>query len=240
LSPRHDWNDLQKSAHAWQLHLDGPAAGKIRKRCLAWLSNEEHTHVSKLLTDSLRTEYLAAHALLRAALSSYVGVDPAAWTFGVGVSGKPKITRPAIYRSIRFNLSHTSGLVVVLISCAGVVGVDVENTARTVDVMQVARHFFSNQEQACLKDLSPKARRARFFAQWVAREAYLKGVGKGVASGNERLTIGFDATGRPKPIRDWRFFLHHPTPKHVAAAAVRSLGGRSVLLRWLAAEQLFR
>ena len=163
----------------------------------------------------------------------------------IGVSeqvrmAKPKIIGPADFKSLRFNLAHTSGLVICLVSRAGEVGVDAEETSRLVDIAQVARHFLSRREQACLENLPAHLRIARFFKQWVLREAYLKGIGKGIAHAPERFTVRLGENDQPLPIRNWQFFLCRPSAKHVAAAAVRQRRGAApVSVRWLKADDSF-
>lgn len=120
-------------------------------------------------------------------------------------------------------------------------GVDAEETSRVVDVAQVARHFLSRREQARLEDLPAHQRVERFFEQWVLREAYLKGIGKGIAAAPERFTLKFGENGEPLPIGNWQFFLRWPGEKYVAAAAIRPRRGAApVSVRWLKADDLFQ
>jgi 4'-phosphopantetheinyl transferase len=237
----YEWQELQTAAHALQLSANEISPKALQQRCFSWLSIDERENWKKFRTQWLRHEYLAARALCRAALSRYTGVAPRNWTFGTSVHGKPKIIGPAEFTSLRFNLAHTSGLVICLVSRVGEVGVDAEETSRVVDVEQVARHFVSRQEKARLENLPPRQGTARFFEQWVLREAYLKGIGKGIASAPERFTIKFGENGEPLPIGTWQFFLYRPSANHVAAAAVRRRRGAApVFVRWLKANDLFQ
>ena len=208
---------------------------------MSWLSTQERAHYDSLRTQRLRHDYLAARALCRATLSRYTGVAPSAWTFGTGASGKPKVVRPAEFKSLRFNLAHTDGLAICLVSRAGAVGVDAEFASRKVNVPQMARHFLPAREQEILKNLPARQRKARFFDQWVLREAYFKGIGKGIATAPERFTIRIGENGEPLPVGSWQLFLHRPSPNHVAAVAVRGQRGEGkVSVRWLKAnDRLF-
>lgn len=238
---RPGWHGLETVADAWQLEPSRISADLLRKRCLSWLSSEERAQHEALRSERLQHAYLATKALCRATLSRYTAVDPSEWRFDTTSHGKPKVAGPIEFTSLRFNLTHTTGLVICLVSRAGEVGVDVEDTSRVVDVEQVARHFFTAREAARLNGLCDASRVERFFEQWVLKEAYLKGIGKGVALGPERLTVRSDDDGRIARIRDWRFFLHRPTASHVAAAAVRRRDpAETVSVRWLPADGLFR
>jgi len=235
----YDWDELRTSAVAWHVNPNELSNSALYDRCFGWLSAEERTHYMNRRTDETRHEYLTTRALCRATLSRYTGVNPSDWVFATTVTGKPRIAQPAKFKSVRFNLTHTAGLVVFLLSRAGEVGVDAEETSRTVDVAQVARHFLSTRERARLGGLPDELRLKLFFEQWVLREAYFKGVGKGVASAPERFAIEIGKNGQPAQIRDWRLYLFRPNAKHVAGAAVRQpRGSPPVRVRWSKAKNL--
>jgi 4'-phosphopantetheinyl transferase len=237
-SPR-QWLELRTTAHAWQFSTDEIAPRLLRQRCFPWLSIQERAHWKKFKTEKSRHEYLAARALCRVTLSWYTGIGPPNWSFGRSSNGKPTIVGPAEFKSLRFNLAHTNGLVICLVSRAGEVGVDTEETSRAVNVAQVARHFLSRQEQRRLEKLPEHECIARFFEQWVLREAYLKGTGKGIVAAAERFTIKFGDNGQPLPIGSWQLSLHRPSARYVAAAAVRQRRGAApVSVRWLKSDDL--
>lgn len=180
---------------------------------------------------------MAARALCRAALSRYAGVAPEDWRFRTNAYGKPSIDAPAAFRSLRFNLTHTRGLVVCLVSRAGEVGVDAEDVARPVDVESIARCVFSATEHMRLARLPARRRIARFFEQWVLHEAYCKGIGTGLAEAAEPVRIAWRK--RHGTAGEWQFSLYRPSADHVAAAAVRrGPGAANVPIRWLNAASL--
>lgn len=180
---------------------------------------------------------MAARALCRATLSRYTGVAPEDWRFRTEAHGKPSIAAPAAFRSLRFNLTHTEGLTICLVSCAGDVGVDAEETSRIVDIEQVARYVFTEPEHMRLAGLPVPGRTARFFEQWVLHEAYCKGTGTGLAHAAEPVAIEWGE--RYGTAGDWQFSLYRPSANHVAAAAVRrTRGAASVSIRWLRAANL--
>lgn len=236
-----EWQHLRTTADAWQLWPENISRDALQARCFSWLSIEERAHCESFQTERSRHDFLATRALCRATLSRYTEVDPSHWTFGANVHGKPEIIAPEEFKSLRFNLAHTDRLVICMVSRVGEIGVDVEETARVVDVAQLARHFLSRREQEYLAGLSANRRTDRFFEQWVLKEAYLKGIGTGIASAPERLTINLDENGQPLPIGSWRFFTYRPSETHVAAAAVQQrLGAAQVTVKWLKADDLFQ
>lgn len=214
------WDALLTAAHAWQFCPSELRAPAMRDQWLSKLSADELAQYEQFRADRTREDYLAARVLCRTTLSRYTGVDPSHWRFGVGLHGKPTLVEPAPFKSLRFNLTHTDNLVICLVTRAGEVGVDAEETSRTVDASLVARHFLSRGEQARLARLPSDERAARFFEQWVLKEAYVKAIGKGLAYAPERLTVGQDDSGQPVAIGKCQFSVYRPSSNHVAAAAV--------------------
>ena len=85
---------------------------------------------------------------------------------------------------------------IFLVSRAGEVGIDAEKTSSNIDGALIARHFFSRAEQARFGSLPVDQRPAWFFAQWVVKEAYLKGTGQGLDR-PERVTVEWREDGEP-------------------------------------------
>ena len=237
-SPR--WNEISIAAHAWQLHPENIPARTLSKTALNWLEPHEHAHLRKL-RKNLQHDHLAARALCRLVLSYYTTVGPADWKFKPATHGKPTISQPRAYSSVRFNLTHTDSLIICLVTRTGEVGVDVERTNRRVDIDEIVRHFFAATEQRALAKLAATERTKRFFEIWVLKEAYLKGRGRGLSISPARVPIRFDAQGSPIPIGDWQLELHCPTPHHVAATAIhRTSTDPTVPIVWRNAAQLFK
>ncbi|HEX4052971.1 MAG TPA: 4'-phosphopantetheinyl transferase superfamily protein [Tepidisphaeraceae bacterium] len=234
-----EWDGLVTAVHGWQSFLDHLPTESLERKCLSWLSPAERIRHKQFKTEKLRQLYLATRTLCRMTLSRYTGVSPAAWKFVKAAHGKPRIAGPAKFKSLRFNLTHTDGLVICVVTRAGEIGVDAEQTSRSVDIPQVVRHFFSAAEQAIFADLPRKQRTTWFLRQWVLKEAYLKGRGMGLALSPDRFTIELDDNGQPLPLGNWRFALHRPSPRHVAAAAIRrQRGAAPVSFNWFVADDL--
>ena len=96
-------------------HLEPLATGQVRiwyvlteswgeptlARARALLSDEERSRHDRYRLACDRRDYAVSHALLRASLSCDSEVEPQAWTFGVGVYGKPELTIRAGLAAIR-------------------------------------------------------------------------------------------------------------------------------------------
>ncbi len=231
---------LLLDAHAWHVNPDHISPPALHEHCSSWLSKTEQSHYAALRAPELRHRYLTGRALGRLSLSEYAAVDPAEWRFAENEFGKPQIAEPSAFKSLQFNIAHTEGMVVCLLSRAGEVGVDVEKISRTADIDLIARNFLSEPERASLTVLPQPERNVRFFKLWVLKEACLKGMGRGLGSGEERFTIGLDGNGEPASIDGWHFTLHHPSKDHIAATAIRSQHAPGSLpVQWLSAGTLF-
>jgi len=234
-----NWTALLTEAHAWQLWTTEFSPALLEKKCFKWLTADERAHAQHLQTPQLRHEYLSARFLCRAALSQYAAITPAAWKFSAGLHGKPQIDAPRAFTFLRFNLTHAQGLVICLISRAGELGVDAEETSRDVDIAQVTKHFFSKRERESLDRLLPQRRASRFFRQWVLKEAYLKATGRGLSLEPNRFTVEIDRSGNPTPLRGWQFTLRRLGPNHVAATALRPKHAAALIpIKWRSARRL--
>lgn len=234
-----NWDALVDEAHAWQVRPEDLAAGMPRVRGLSWLSPDERARYEQFPTQRQQHDYLTARVLCRATLSRYATVHPSEWKFEKGAYGKPRIAAPVGFESLHFNLTHAEGLMICLVSRAGEVGIDAEKTSSNIDDALIARHFFSPPEQARFGNLPVHQRPAWVFAQWVVKEAYLKGTGRGLDT-PERVTVEWGEDGQPVAIGSWQFFLYHPSPHHVAAAAVRPRGAFAASSPWLKTEHFLQ
>jgi 4'-phosphopantetheinyl transferase len=172
-----------------------------------------------------RHQALVARALVRTTLSRYVPeVAPASWRFVEGKHGRPELADRS--SGMRFNLSHTDGLMVCGVTLESDIGVDVEDARRRVsDTMGIANRFFAPAE---VEQLSGDPR-GRFFDFWTLKESYIKARGAGLSLPlrqfafrleEPEIRVSFDAVLQDDP-RAWRFALLRPTPHHTAALAVR-------------------
>lgn len=135
-----------------------------------------------------RQSFCAAHVLLRQALSGWSPVSPSRWRFCRGTHGRPEVDTAALGSGprLRFNLSHTRGLVCCAVTRDAPVGVDVECRGRVRDRLALARRFFHAEEAAAIAAESragEAAESASFYAFWTLKEAYVKSRGLGIAMG---------------------------------------------------------
>jgi 4'-phosphopantetheinyl transferase len=202
---------------------------------LSLLTAEERARYRRLPAPGTRRRYLGARVLSRYALSARTGRPVDEWTFRTGRYGRPE-ARPE-GDGMRFNLSHTKGLIVCAVTQGRSCGVDVERKQVSAEaVAHVSRHVAAD-ERAQLAALPPAARSTRFSELWVLKEAYLKAMGTGlqrslsgfcfpIASASEAIRV--QDSEHPAASARWRFDLIHPGPQHVLAVAVEDGRGGSL------------
>jgi 4'-phosphopantetheinyl transferase len=151
-----------------------------RARYLALLSETERKQHDRFRFDDDRHTYLVAHALVRTTLGEMLGVAPERLAFEIGEHGKPELKHEG-HAEVRFNLSHTRGLVACGVTRSDDIGIDVEQIDRKLEIDHLAGSVLSEDEQAALVPLAGSARRERFFRHWTLKEAYVKAIGRGIS-----------------------------------------------------------
>ena len=202
-------------------------AGWLAQRVL---SADERAHADQLTRPSLRHDYIIARSLVRLVLSSYFPVAPADWCFARSGVGRPFVVAPADSAGLQFSLSHTAGLLGVLVAAQPEAGLDLESIRDTPDLPQVATREFASEERIALGRLAGDAWLTRFFQLWTLKEAYAKARGFGLALPLQSVAFelaplrpvraAFAAHLREAPSR-WHFALHQISQSHIVAAALR-------------------
>lgn len=209
----------------------GALSSAAWSRLAGYLSIDEQSRAEQ--SSALADEIVAGRGLLRLALASYLRVDPTALRFDEIAGGKPRLAGPAAEK-LSFNLSHTRGLLVCGVARSEL-GVDVEYARRPAP-LGVARHYFSEREQAALRGFGAKASR-HFYKYWTTKEACLKGLGVGLAAlrsvecevDGARLCLQLSEHGAPA--RDWSVVTWRATPAHQLAVALAGSAQLSLRFR---------
>jgi 4'-phosphopantetheinyl transferase len=164
-----------------------------------------------------------AHTELRRLLGDRLGVAPEALEFVRepcplcgALHGRPAVKGAEVH----FSVARRPGLALIGIA-AEPVGVDVEVVAGdgTVEDVEVLLHRAERDE---LAESAPSDRPLLFARIWTRKEAYLKGIGSGVADDLARDYLGI--TGREDGPRGWAA-IEVPAPEGFAAAAAIKRSG---------------
>lgn len=199
----------------------------------ALLSKDEHERMARLVFDRDQRAFVITRAHVRNMLSRYAAVDPAEWRFIENVHGRPEILdRPAGTPDLRFNISHTDGLIACAVTIGREVGVDVEHIGRHL-THDIAGRFFAPDEVADLRGLPLQDQERVFFDYWTLKEAYIKARGFGLALPLGEFAFKLNPPDPPAitflPSLDddpstWQFMQDWPTPQHRLGLAVRRTG----------------
>ena len=181
------------------------------------LSETELARANRFHFERDRVLFATAHAFLRTLLPRYTDSP---LTFVEMEKGKPEL----VDRSVRFNLSHTRGLVLVGVTATADLGVDVERMDAR-DLPGLAKRVYTQRESK-----NWKGDREWFFDRWALKESYIKARGLGMSL--DLKAFGF-SEGEPRlecapefdDPAEWQFTSFAPTPAHRAAAAIRIAAG---------------
>lgn len=177
---------------------------------------------------------LITRGFVRTLLSRYYSCEPQDWRFEKGEKDKPEIIGKP--ENLRFNLSHTNGLIVCAIAKTHDVGIDVEDTSRDSDVLSIADRYFSKQEVEELFSLPETQQHSRFFDYWTLKESYIKACGQGLAIPlgdfsfhiqaseansliNPNINLSFSRQRNDKPA-DWQSWLFYLNQQHRMALSI--------------------
>lgn len=218
-------------AHVWFANPERIQEPVLLRRYLGLLAPEERERHRRLRREQSRQEFLVAHALARMTLSRYAPEPPDAWSFSAGEHGRPELSDPTWARRLRFNLSHTRGMVTCAVVRELDIGVDVESLTRPVRHRELAERFFGEEEVEALRALAPERQMGRFLELWTLKEAYLKARGRGISiplrdfqlrlSDSDPPRIRFDPAKLRDDAASWQLALYHPWPTHTLALAIR-------------------
>lgn len=221
------------AVHVDLLHTDNADALARLDGYRALLTSDERERMARFVFERDRRAFLLTRALVRTMLSRYAAVAPADWRFIANVHGRPEILdRPDGVPDLRFNISHTQGLIACAVTIGREVGVDVELVTRHLTHDVAGRHFAPGE----VSDLHrlPEEEQARvFFDYWTLKEAYIKARGFGLAlplgdfafklNPPDPPAITFEPSLNDDPAT-WQFLQDWPTPQHRFALAVRREG----------------
>jgi 4'-phosphopantetheinyl transferase len=172
--------------HVWFHSADVSPA--VRDDLTRVLTSAELAKATRYRFEADRARSIVARSALRIHLSRYTGVD----ANSILISA-PEGTKPAApLTDIQFNVSHAGDLVALVFASGIPVGIDVERIRPVRDARGIARRYFSPDEQRELERSGDPE--DTFFRIWTAKEALVKGTGKGLTSDLTAFTVPWNET----------------------------------------------
>jgi 4'-phosphopantetheinyl transferase len=189
--------------HVWKIDLDQPKFAV--QEILGNLSSDELERANKYKFEKDSRRFIAARGGLRQILSVYTGIIPNELRFGYSSHGKPELSHQS---SLRFNFSHSESLALFAVTVESEIGIDVERIRPIPEMDTIAKQTFPARAYEEFISYPQNLKQNEFFRNWTKWEAYLKAIGKGIASD----TVISDGQG-------WSFHSFIPIPDYIASIA---------------------
>jgi 4'-phosphopantetheinyl transferase len=219
--------------HVWRAWLDVEA--RRVPGLSATLSEGERAEAARRRFPDDRQQYIAARAVLRCLLASYLGPRPSELVIAPDRFGKPSL--PELDSGVRFNVSHSGGLALYAFSLGQEVGIDVERSV-PIDLDELATAgFLSEGEIVELRGLEGRLQQEALLRCWTRKEAYIKAIGQGMHAALRDIQVSI-APAAPavlrtpqgeKEVRRWTLIDLIPAPGFAASLAVE---GGAALSCW--------
>ena len=181
LPPLTDWKTVMEhpelragEVHVWRADLANtniPDRGQF-------LSPEECIRAGRFHFERDRERFIAGRSLLRTILGRYLDLPPHDLRFTQGPSGRPELT--GVCSSLRFNISHSDDLMLLAVTHARAVGIDLELMRDDIPYQTLADYYFEPEDAWGLRLLPPPQRAWKFYDLWTSFEARLKADGAGL------------------------------------------------------------
>jgi 4'-phosphopantetheinyl transferase len=211
----------------WRLGVDRD----IAERLVGILAPGERERAARYRSRTAYERFVAGRGAARVILGGLCGVTPDAVRFrlecgrcGSTEHGKAYLVSPNA--GLEFNVSHSSGFVLVAVAHGTPVGVDIERARPGIDVDALGRRVLTEFEWEAFERVPRAERPAVFLRAWTRKEAYGKARGTGM-SGLARIDVTPLAPGPviphvlddPGEGADWRIDDLRPPPGYAAAVA---------------------
>ena len=212
---------------------------------LALLTPEERTQHQRFIPPLKRHEYLATRVLVKTVLGRTLGIAREEVRFTTNQWGRPELLRPlpnplprgereTVSQSLRFNITHTEGLIALLLSDEYELGIDTERLARAPRLLALAPNVFAPSELSDLAALPSDQQAHRALTLWTLKESYIKARGLGLYlpldsfsfGVEDGITLACDARCNDDPAR-WAFAVYALAPALTMAVAVERAPGEA-------------
>ena len=165
------------TAHLWCVDLD---IDTDLNQLVARLAKDERDRAASFVFERDRRRFAVARSTLRSILSLWVGIAPQRLELEYSSRRKPQLAPWCRVADLRFNVSHSQGLALVVLTHGHEIGVDIEQIRYLEDARALAASEFSDAERAAFEALPVAFQSEAFLRAWVRKEAFLKATGEGL------------------------------------------------------------
>jgi 4'-phosphopantetheinyl transferase len=160
------------------------------------LSSDERARVDRFRFSADRVRSIVARGGLRRILSCYCCAPADHIAFQNGSHGKPALLQPS--SALEFNVSHSGDCVLIGVTSGVPCGVDIERRRVNGGELAISDKFF------CQREVEWLARSEDHFPRlWVAKEAIIKAVGRGLSVHLREVDVTDIVEGRASSITLW-------------------------------------
>lgn len=158
-----------------------------------------------------RARFVLGRGLLRKCLGHYLQQTPETIELAYTDRGRPILPHD---ETVQFSISHTHDLVALVLTAHARVGIDLEYVQPQMDLPELAKRIFSEEDLQVFQALPDSEAPAAFLRAWTRKEAYLKARGEGIAEGllqvsvslgPEEISSVMDTRDETAP-QSWRLF----------------------------------
>jgi 4'-phosphopantetheinyl transferase len=179
------------------IHVWGANIGELAQNQLLYktfLNASELTRAEKYVFEYDRERFISVRGFLRQLLGQYLQIDPKQLIFDYAEHGKPEVRNNQNALDLNFNLSDSRELVLIALGKKQSLGVDVEFVRENLDILGMAKSFFSAHEYQTLITTAPEHQHEFFFHIWTRKEALIKNIGLGLYYPVEKIEALGDTT----------------------------------------------
>jgi 4'-phosphopantetheinyl transferase len=201
------------------------------------LDVEERKCADRFYLEKHRRRFIVARAVLKGLIAQYLQISAASVKFVLGDRGKPALDQSIAADGLQFNLSHSHEYALYGFVCDRQIGVDLEYLRPIKDAVDLAQRFFCQREYQAISQLPDDNQKASAFLRyWTAKEAFLKGIGAGIAGGLDQVEMIFSADriaslhfADPlhQPSQPWQVSMVDFGSEYLSAAAIEGSPLRS-------------
>lgn len=222
--------------HVWKASLERSPSELDGLRQI--LAPDEQKRADRFRFEKHRDRYIVGRGVLRTILGRYLDRDPSGLRFQYTRYGKPML--PAETEILSFNLSHSHDLALYAVTQGREIGIDLEFIRKNINLLGIAKRFFSPQEYSQLQALPKSSQLQAFFECWTRKEAFIKAKGEGFSLPLHRFDVSI-TPGKPAALLRtewnpaeaalWSLKSLNPAPGYAAALAVE--GKHWILRNWV-------
>lgn len=164
-----------------------PQDHMVLSHYLGFLSSAEKLRYDQYHPKAARL-FLISRVLVKTVLADKLGISPHQVNIQLHPNGKPFVQGS---KAVYFNLTHSADVIILTVTEAGEIGVDIEQVDREFEWMRVDS-VLAPIEIEWIKEnelTDPFSVYQRFFQIWTLKEAYIKCTGEGMSRHLKKLNF---------------------------------------------------